>query len=162
MEKQTVWRVQNEFGWGPYNGLGNLLSVFQALERSGKTKRGRWPTPWSDEGLKHIFNDASRLNPKTLCGFRSVKQYERWFYTQELRDLLHCAGFFLAKYEVSGSVVHGRAQTLFFSHEAKLVAVRACNNQGIDALKTTEVKAAKRFVKRYKSGGLDACFLPKQ
>lgn len=161
MVKQVIWRVQNEFGGGPYNGLGNLLSVFRAMERSGKITMSRWPTPWQDEGLKQTFNSAARPHPNVLCGFRSIEQYERWFHTQELRDLLHHAGFFLAKYEVSGSVLHGRTQTLFFASGAKLVAARACNSNGIQRIEHTGVKAARRFAHSCKTGNLDARYLPK-
>ncbi|MDE2335681.1 MAG: hypothetical protein KGL10_00045, partial [Alphaproteobacteria bacterium] len=130
-QTQTIWRVQNEFGSGPYRGPGNVSEIMRAFEKAGRFKPDRHPVPWMDKTLKEKFNSAASLNPKTLCGFKNIDQYNRWFNTQELRNLLHYAGFFLSKYEVEGVVWHGQTQSLFFADKAKLVAVRACNDSGV-------------------------------
>jgi len=148
MEKKKVWRVQNEFCSGPYNGLGNLLEVFKAFERSGRMKHGHTrPAPWQDEELKHIFNNNAGLNPEVLCAYRTIDQYEKWFNSVESRELLHVAGYFLAQYSVEGDVWHGKTQSPFVPKNTKLIAVRPCNDTGITKPEDSNIIAARRMLK---------------
>lgn len=147
-KKQTVWRVQNEFGAGPYRGRGNIGATLSGIFRAGRIRKDRWRTPLKDETLKEKFNGSAGPDPNAACAFKDLEQYRRWFHTRELRDLLHYAGFFLAKYEVETSVLHGATQSLFLPEGAKLVAVRACNDPGIAPVETAKLKAAKRFAKQ--------------
>ena len=158
-KKQTVWRVQNEFGSGPFRGRGNVYEALVAIQKAGRlsgTGEGRRPVPQKDETLMRKFNTVvAEPNDKFVCGFKNIEQYQRWFSTREIRDLLHYAGFFLAKYEVDGPVSHGQTQSLFSATKAKLVAVRACNQSGVTPPAAIKVKAATRFLRAQKKERLE-------
>ncbi len=143
MEKRlTVWRVQNEFGFGPYNGKGNIFAFICANMTHGK----RRPAPWQDKDLSKVFtNHVAYLRQHWLrSGFQDVDQYHGWF-NGSMRNVLDATGFFLTRYSVpEKDILVGDKQCIFALRHSKITAFRRCNQPGImtarDEIQHTPIK----------------------
>jgi hypothetical protein len=142
-----IWRVENQFGNGPYqeSGKGNIFSLLTCRgEGSGYWQRR--PPPQEDAILSQRFNRNSAFDSSLYSGFTNLKQYYLWFNTSELRDLLNATGFFLTQYQVSPEHSYrGHSQVLFNISEAMPSNFRKCNEAGVISL--SDVKNHKRITK---------------
>lgn len=129
----TVWRVQNEYNSGPYNGTGNIFDFLCAFGKRAKCFNGKRPPPWSDKQLKEKFQHASQyINSGLYSGFSSVRQYKFWFVNDEVFNALDATGYFLARYSVPEQDVHeGDTQVAFRLNDASIDAFRRCNEIGL-------------------------------
>jgi hypothetical protein len=144
---QLVYRVENEYGWGPYR-MG-------AHEHWSKTDMGfnddgtsRWPTPARDGLDESLIPKDARAS----FAFVSIEQLMTWFDAYE-REMLARAGYRVACYATPArQVVHGRSQCMFwgrdrYAHEA---------NQAIRTFELADVQAERmkacdlqRLLRRY-------------
>lgn len=95
---ETVWRVENEDGEGPYRieaKTGHILDF---------TATYRHPTPWQEEGIARCTRDGEQ------CAFESESQARAWFTERELQEL-EKLGYKLKKIEATVTA-RGEAQIL--------------------------------------------------
>ena len=148
----TVWRVENEFGCGPYNGKGNILEYFKAQCRNEMQRSKYRPVPWQDENLSKTFPTASRFlsNPQYFSGFAKIKDYERWFSSDNFKHALDATCFFLTRYSApEDDVLLGKRQVLLTMNRASITGFRRCNEIGVMLKKSDIVhKPITQFLKR--------------
>ena len=94
------------------------------------------PTLKHDRTRTEIFNTAALRN--WVYGFSNLKQYHRWFQNDEVRNLLHHAGFYLMRFDVpKGSVFKTGLQAAFAREAAHPDALRDCHRPGISRIDQT-------------------------
>jgi len=106
VKSETIYRIQNCDGVGPYNS--NVDGAWSIL--SGHRTVNGHPSPHDDIGIKRRPKDEEK------CGFLSMEQLRNWFNKQELNQLKKL-GFFIA--EVKGRITAiGEKQILFIPDSA--------------------------------------------
>lgn len=147
----TIWRVQNEFGFGPYNGKGSILAFLSAHAKTGGYNGDRCPTPWQDAALSKIFRHHADLarNRHLRAGFQSVAHYKNWFATDYFQNALDATGFFLTRYSLPAKdVLFGDRQVVCRLNNAHITAFRRCNQPGMMRTRSDIVhKPIRRFLK---------------
>lgn len=114
-EITRVYRVENEYGGGPYR----VGEVGNSAHRS--ISNDYTPGPFTDPDHSGWARDNSIRD--YYFGFKSIDAYKRWFSD---RKLLKEEGFHLAVYHVPASAVrHGTKQSLFVKEKAKLIERRS-------------------------------------
>lgn len=134
----SIWRVENKWGAGPYIGKGNIYDALHQKEHYKKFHEDIEQRPGInfDPGLRCHFKISDLSGHQNtdgwLCGFRNLRQYGDWFPTSDIRDFLARTGFKLVRFEVSeDNIVHGSKQSVFLREFAKITAKRPCNDGGI-------------------------------
>lgn len=121
-----VWRIENKYGAGPYNGHGNINILVNAYF---KRRLGLQSTKM-DSSRPNVLDDPSlsgKFNHTWFCGFRTLAEYKLWFSSYVVRNLLKENGFFLALYMVNKeNTVHSVQQSIFKRDNATLVGVYDC------------------------------------
>ena len=146
-----IWRVQNEFGFGPYNGKGHIIDFLGAYHKTLKHTKSSWPPPWLDGGLSQTFKSKSefRESMHPLSGFEDLRAYNRWFATQFFRNALDATGFFLTRYSLpEDNILRGERQVVLNLKGASITAFRRCNEIAL-MLKKADIdhKPIKKFMK---------------
>lgn len=100
---QTVYRVQNSYGKGPYT-----LGLYWTDE-SHSISTGR-PAPKDDELGDELFNLKSKYGEHNiLFGFTSLEKLKNWFSKNELEKLKNLK-FYIEKL-ISDIVIEGKTET---------------------------------------------------
>lgn len=124
----VVWRVENEYGEGPYHSSEGLRTMKQWQERPHTPENG-CPGPYEDGFTEKAIDMMIRR--KVSCGFRSERQLKDWFTPFEL-TMLATFGF-KPKKVLAKKVFLGRHQIMF---------VRASSDGGILAENSTPDRIA--------------------
>lgn len=132
----TIWRVENTFGGGPYRRpeYGGILAELTKIGFN-RAKDARRPDPCKDDGIADFSNSLSKDDKRSwVFGFKSLKQYQEWFNTKAVRDLLHRNGFFLTRYEIEADKIrHSEKQTVFIRRKGTVTEFRNCHGKPLDA-----------------------------
>jgi hypothetical protein len=104
--RQTIFRVQNKAGDGPYTANNRPDAVERMREKHNETH----PTP-TEDGIIEEMDDQC-----IYCGFKSMKQLEFWFSAEEL-IMLSLNGFGIVKVPKAHIVGKGSIQLLYISDE---------------------------------------------
>lgn len=152
-----LWRVENEFGCGPYNGDGNIKDFLSANYRRAGFEDWRCPVPWKDKDLSKIFTSRAKFQAREelRSAFSTTQQYQNWFSTEFVRNALDATGFFLTQYHVAEDAVHvGYRQSLFDPKDATIAGIGFCNRPEII---TTRDEVQDDFVDRFLERTLIDC-----
>lgn len=107
---QTVWRVQNDKGLGPYHGYG--WSEQWAIKPHNY--ENGCPLPGEDAAIAKFWNEL-KDSRRFKFGFASIEQLQRWFHRDELEALARM-GFKVV--EVPAAEVHyGLTQVVYLPVE---------------------------------------------
>ena len=83
---ETVYRIQNREGDGPYRSLGSTdwMTSDHDLERG----IDRNPAPFEDFGMETWKPMVDLHSDRLLFGFRTLKQLKKWFNKTERKRLV--------------------------------------------------------------------------
>jgi len=102
---QTVYRIENEDGIGPYAAYGAFW-VGGLLQGEYGENFSPQPTPLEDAGIeRHMIEDNE------FCGFASMEQLLQWFPESAL-EILEDEGFKVVELQVEVTAT-GEHQVLF-------------------------------------------------
>ncbi len=108
-----VYRVEDEYGVGPYDGY--IYRTGLEFLREHSTQNGH-------PASKFIRCNYSR---DYYCGFKSITQLKKWFNQNE-RSALHSHGLKLSVYKVSETKYKkDKKQVVFLRSRAKLVDMKS-------------------------------------
>lgn len=120
-----IWRVENEYGSGPYHGRGNVREDMYASFFRLAQASFRRPTIFTDRGLSGMFNRQDYW--KMSCGFKDIEEYQWWFRGQDVKLFLEKSGFKLVKYRCpSEFVIQSKRQLVFDKSKATCLERRSC------------------------------------
>lgn len=122
-----IWRVENQHGCGPYRGRGNINDALVRLRQQDyKIREKRWPLPHNDSKLSTHF-EYGVVPEQYLFAFANIEQYQRWFFTARMRQVLHEGGFFMTRYRLPDyKVIEGASQVAFERNAADITGFRSC------------------------------------
>lgn len=115
---ETVWRVQDKYGKGPYRRFStNEIVMLGDPQYEGQRLRWQWSY---EEDMRREHNDSRHPSPYDdgisgmssahICGFRTKGQALQWFYPW-MKKLMEC-GFTLEQVGAK-SVKYGSYQLVF-------------------------------------------------
>jgi hypothetical protein len=114
MEFITIFRVENEFGEGPYFNKDSHKNMHGWLKlwADGTHTDSKHPEPFDDVFLKEKMDEDGFFMDDYICGFSSREQVSKWFSEKELYNLSKL-GYKLKSFEVFvDDVIVGKSQCL--------------------------------------------------
>lgn len=115
----TIYRIQDAEGRGPYRGTCDIQCWFNDSERH--------PIPMRDSKLRktasHLFDTECYTTfdaPDFIFGYSSLDQLRAWFYKDEPLRILHDKGYKLLHLE--GECYHGNSQAVINKTTMKVLS----------------------------------------
>ena len=100
---QTIWRIENEEGVGPYQGDMDDSSLAELI--SSHNTDNTKPAPCDDQGIRRYPEGEE------ICGFKDMAQVREWF-DRDILIALYAEGYKLKKIVVSVVTAVGQKQVL--------------------------------------------------
>ena len=131
MPDRYVWRLERA-GAGAFRSAYQMKSLVDDADEKaphGGCDYREPPEPDGETGaLRKLWDDRRVRKSNYYFGFRSLKQYQRWFNTARFRDNLDQVGGELVRYRVPASKVYdGQWQVAFVMASATKVGSRKAN-----------------------------------